>query len=168
MKLAEIGGDVEIVRDGEFDTLGLLTSPAHRLLVFVESAEWAERAAQATNVSCVLTTRALASQIPASLGVAAVEGPREAFYALHNRLVADAFYSAPFETTIATTARVSARAYVAPSTKERASAGAGSARRRPGPRVRRGRSASSSAPSRASVAHRCCRASSVASGSSSR
>lgn len=113
MKLVDIGGDVEIVRDGAFDTLGLLSSPAQRLLVFVESAEWADRAAQATNIACVVTTRELTSRIPASLGVAAAESPREAFYALHNRLVAEGFYAAPFETTIAATARVSARAYVA-------------------------------------------------------
>lgn len=113
MKLVDIGGDVEVVRDGAFETLGLLSSPAHRLLVFVESTEWAERVAQAKNITCVVTTRELTSRIPASLGVATAESPRLAFYALHNRLVAEAFYAAPFGTTIAATARVSARAYVA-------------------------------------------------------
>jgi UDP-3-O-[3-hydroxymyristoyl] glucosamine N-acyltransferase len=113
MKLVDIGGDVEVVRDGAFHTLGLLTSTAHGLLVFAESAEWADRAAQTKEVTCVMTTRELASRIPTNLGVATSESPREAFYALHNRLVAGGFYSAPFETTIARTARVHPRAYVA-------------------------------------------------------
>lgn len=113
MKLTEIGGDVEVVRDGAFETLGLLSSSAHGLLVFAESAEWADQAARTKSVACVMTTRELASRVPENLGVAITEHPRDAFYALHNRLVAEAFYAAPFDTTIDATACVHPRAYVA-------------------------------------------------------
>jgi UDP-3-O-[3-hydroxymyristoyl] glucosamine N-acyltransferase len=81
--------------------------------VFAESAEWLERAAQAKNVACVLTSRDLASRVPTEVGVAVAERPRDAFYALHNRLVLEGFYGAPFESTIAATSRVHPRAYVA-------------------------------------------------------
>ena len=113
MKLSEIGGDVEVVRDGAFETLGLLSSSARGLLVFAESAEWAERAAQMESVTCVVTTRELAPRVAGSAGVAITDHPREVFYALHNRLVTEAFYAAPFDTSIDATARVHPRAYVA-------------------------------------------------------
>ncbi|HEY8077285.1 MAG TPA: hypothetical protein VIF62_24330, partial [Labilithrix sp.] len=113
MRLAEIGGGLDVVRDAAFDTLGLLSSPATNLLVFVESADWADKAAQQENVACVLTTRELAARLPERIGVAAAPNPRAVFYALHNRLVDEGFYARYVATVIAASARVHPRSWVA-------------------------------------------------------
>lgn len=110
---AALGG-FDVLRDAEFATLGLLSNQSSGSLVFLENEGWEEELAVATpNVACVLTTARRAAEVPSGIGLAVAEKPRQAFYELHNRLVAAGFYWTPFATTIAGSAQVHPHAFVA-------------------------------------------------------
>jgi acyl-[acyl carrier protein]--UDP-N-acetylglucosamine O-acyltransferase len=115
-RLSDVAGIAafDIIRDGHFRTLGPATHAASGTLVFAEEERWITALHGATGVSSVITTAALAEQVPDGLGVAIAPSPRRAFFELHNHLaVTDGFYWSDFDTEIDPSARIHPRAFVA-------------------------------------------------------
>ncbi len=117
MKLIEIKDKVtiEVVRNGEFESLGLVTDSKPKQLVFIEDAKYLQSMLKNSNISSVVTTEELNSSIPEEVGVGIYKNPREVFYAIHNYLAEYTdFYGESFDTEIASTAKIHPTAYVAP------------------------------------------------------
>lgn len=116
MKLSEIprAFDLDVSRDGDFSSLGFVSYETAGLLVFLEDEKYLDELRANANVTCVVTTAALASKMPSSVGVAAAKSPRVSFYRFHNHLAMDTeFYWKSFKTEIAASAKIHPRAYVA-------------------------------------------------------
>ena len=116
MRLSEIANKipVEIVRDGEFESLGLMTYDNPRQLGYIEDAKYLPALVTKPNVACVIGTQDLASLVPQRIGLAVSEIPRKAFFEIHNYLAQNTdFYWKSFDTKIAGTARIHPTAYVA-------------------------------------------------------
>jgi UDP-3-O-[3-hydroxymyristoyl] glucosamine N-acyltransferase len=116
MKLSELTekGDLELVIDGEFQSLGKLSYNYHDQLVFIEDAKYIAGLLKKNNVSSVITTKEMVSSIPKGLGIAYSKSPRISFYAIHDYLAKETdFYWKNFKTKVASTAIIHHTAYVA-------------------------------------------------------
>lgn len=113
MKLSELSAPLRIVRDGAFASLGFVSYTTDALLVFIESEEYLAELARNPKITAVITSEALADKIPASMALAISAQPRADFYAIHSGLAATDFYWPSFDSTIAASAKVHPRAYVA-------------------------------------------------------
>ena len=102
---------IKVVRDGEFETLGLLSYQNNKMLVFVEQEKFIPLINK-NYVSCVLCTPDLLQSIEKEISVATSESPRKAFYEIHNSLVENRFYPQPHQTYISCTAKIDNRAFV--------------------------------------------------------
>jgi UDP-3-O-[3-hydroxymyristoyl] glucosamine N-acyltransferase len=87
MRLADYVDAEALARDGVFETLGHVESPAPGTLAFCDKPAYVAKAAANGNVSCVLTTADLVDRTDPRQGVAVCTDPRTAFYRLHNRLL---------------------------------------------------------------------------------
>jgi UDP-3-O-[3-hydroxymyristoyl] glucosamine N-acyltransferase len=106
--------ELELVRDGEFASLGFVTHNSPRQLVYIENSKYIPIMLKNLNISCVITTRELTSPIPQELGIGISSNPRKLFYEIHNYLARDTdFYWKPFKTEIARSARIHSTAYIA-------------------------------------------------------
>ena len=118
MRLSEVAerAPLRVVRDAEFDDLALLgVATSGRMLVYAGDARALERLAKTSAAVAIVTTAELAGAVPSSLGLAVADHPEAAFYDLHRWLHASSgFYWSDFATVIDASARVQARAYVAP------------------------------------------------------
>ena len=117
MRLSEVAARAALrfVRDAEFDDLALLGASTGRVLVYAGDARALERLAKTSAAVAIVTTAELAGAVPSSLGLAVADHPEAAFYDLHRWLHASSgFYWSDFATVIDPSARVHARAYVAP------------------------------------------------------
>jgi UDP-3-O-[3-hydroxymyristoyl] glucosamine N-acyltransferase len=84
------------------------------MLVFVESESFLPKIAGNRQVSCVITTRKLAANVPETHGVGVSDYPRSAFYELHNHLTLNTdFYWTDFPSEISEEAMIAPNAYVA-------------------------------------------------------
>lgn len=113
MRLSELGAELDVVRDAEFDALGLVSHATERMLVFLEAERYLPALLASDKVACVIASPALRDAVPERLGLALSAAPRRSFIKLHNRLAASDFYLERFETEIDPSARVHPRAYVA-------------------------------------------------------
>ena len=116
MQLSDISEivPVNIEKNGEFLSLGLLSYNASKMLVFLESEVYLPRILTNHNVQCVITTPILASKLPKQLGIAIAPDPREAFYKLHNFLATHTnFYWTDFSSEISDEAMIHPNAYIA-------------------------------------------------------
>jgi UDP-3-O-[3-hydroxymyristoyl] glucosamine N-acyltransferase len=117
MRLSEIAPFLEatVVRDAEFSNLGFLFDDLPDRLIFVESPQFVEAARKARGVVCVVCTRELVPSFSGAVGLAISAEPKLAFFRLQQFLVERTeFYGAPFPTVIDPSARVHARAWIAP------------------------------------------------------
>jgi UDP-3-O-[3-hydroxymyristoyl] glucosamine N-acyltransferase len=106
---------VRIVRDGQFETLGLLSHHGTGVLAGYYDAHCVHELKRNSDLTCLITNSELAPDVPEHMGLAVSEEPKETFYALHDHLRARTnFYWKDFQTEIAATARVHDSAYVAP------------------------------------------------------
>jgi UDP-3-O-[3-hydroxymyristoyl] glucosamine N-acyltransferase len=106
--------DASVQRDGAFASLGFVSHAYPEMLIFLEHERFLDAAVANRNVRCVLTTRELATRVPAEWGVAMSAAPRRAFYDLHARLVRETdFYGATSNTVVAASARIHPAAVVA-------------------------------------------------------
>jgi UDP-3-O-[3-hydroxymyristoyl] glucosamine N-acyltransferase len=104
------------VRDGQFETLGLLSHHGNGVLAGYYDADFIHELKRNPDLTCLIATAELASDIPEHMGLAVAEQPKETFYALHEYLRTQTdFYWKEFQTEIAATACVHESAYVAPS-----------------------------------------------------
>jgi UDP-3-O-[3-hydroxymyristoyl] glucosamine N-acyltransferase len=117
MKLQEITKilPVEVKRDAEFGSVGLITYEKANMLVFIERDEFLDQLFGNPNVSCVITTKDLAAILPNKYGILISSNPRKSFYQLHNYLaLKTSFYWKDFTSNISTDARIYPNAYIAP------------------------------------------------------
>jgi len=87
MRLSDIAikGEFIVERDGQFDVLGLLDSPTTLdILVFVSDVRFVRQFGK--NVTCVICSPDVISQIPENLGVLTTKHPKQFFYELHNSI----------------------------------------------------------------------------------
>ncbi|PKO22881.1 MAG: UDP-3-O-(3-hydroxymyristoyl)glucosamine N-acyltransferase [Chloroflexi bacterium HGW-Chloroflexi-1] len=116
MRLSELTGivPVEVVRDGPISALGFVTHPGNDMLVFLESDRFLAQMLANPRVTGVITTEALAGQLPANVGLALSQNPRRDFYRFHNHLAEHTeFYWHDFPMEIAADAQISPAAHVA-------------------------------------------------------
>jgi UDP-3-O-[3-hydroxymyristoyl] glucosamine N-acyltransferase len=117
MRLSDIAGIVglEVIRDGEFKALGLLSYKCDLLIVQLYDAKYAGAIKQNSSISCVITTKALVEKIPEHVAVAISNDPSVAFYALHGHLIRQAnfYWGDHFDSDIAASAKIHEAAYVA-------------------------------------------------------
>ncbi|HEY6389768.1 MAG TPA: hypothetical protein VIX89_00745 [Bryobacteraceae bacterium] len=106
-------GAADLVRDGEFQTLGFLSHPYRGMLVFVESSRFLARLGRTPEAVCAITTPDLAGKMDFTGGHATSENPRRSFHLIHSHLAAQGFYWTDFDTEIHPTACIHPRAYVA-------------------------------------------------------
>ncbi|MDP2996347.1 MAG: UDP-3-O-(3-hydroxymyristoyl)glucosamine N-acyltransferase [Bryobacterales bacterium] len=107
---------LEVVRDGEFESLGLLSYDGPKLLVTLYDARFLRRELlQNPHIACVITTPELAPLMPEALGVAIAGDPKRSFYEVHEYLLrCTDFYWKDFPTEISPEARVHPGAWIAP------------------------------------------------------
>jgi UDP-3-O-[3-hydroxymyristoyl] glucosamine N-acyltransferase len=117
MWLSEIAqiANVSVVRDGEFNNLGLLSHRDGRVLAGYYEQRF-ERFLQTPGLACVISSRELAPHVPIEIGLAIAHDVKLSFYGLHEYLCGDTgFYWKDFKTDIAADARIHESAYIAPS-----------------------------------------------------
>ncbi len=116
MRLSEVKAktSTEVVRDGEFESLGLITGSKPKQLGFIEDAKYLPELLSKTNITCVISTPSLVSSVPERLGVGVSNNPRKTFYEIHNYLAKEThFYGKSFNTEIAPSAKIHPTAYIA-------------------------------------------------------
>ena len=84
-----------IVRDADFTSLGYVDAAAAGTLVFSDAIKYVRQACQNASVTCLITTPALADSAASIQGLLISETPRDVFYQLHERWVAEARYQCP-------------------------------------------------------------------------
>ena len=115
MLLSEVSnvGGADLVRDGEFQTLGFLSYPHSGMLVFVESSRFLAKLRRTPEAVCVIITPDLAANLKFAGGWAISENPRRSFHLIHTHLAAQGFYWTDFDTEIHPSACIHPRAFVA-------------------------------------------------------
>ncbi len=115
MKLSELNiRNVLVIKDGEFNSLGLLSHKENKMLVCLYSKDYLQQLLSNPNINCVITTADLAEFIPKDKGLVINENPLELFYIVHHYL-ADftEFYWTNFKTTIGNNCQIHERSYIA-------------------------------------------------------
>ncbi len=79
----------QLLRDGEFESLGHANCGYDNVLVYCETVHYVKIANNNPNVSCVITNNSLADTVSSDKGVVISESPRYSFYELHEALVQD-------------------------------------------------------------------------------
>ena len=116
MRLSEIcrGFPVEVRRDAEIASLGLVEIPLEYRFVFVLSEPLLGKGREIGGVAAVLTGQDLAGRVGNEFGLVVSEDPRRTFVELHNRLSSTEFYASPGPTKIDSSAQVHPGAIVSP------------------------------------------------------
>lgn len=116
MKLTDLLGKVqgiEVYRDGEFDSLGLMISdPDLRLLSFIEKEEYINHLSKSVN--CIITTKEVAALVPEKYGVIIWNQPRIDFFTLHNYLAKNEknYVNSRYETVIGNNCKIARNAVI--------------------------------------------------------
>jgi UDP-3-O-[3-hydroxymyristoyl] glucosamine N-acyltransferase len=116
VKLSEVAdvASLELERDGEFRSLGLLFHDTPGLLVCLYDGKARRRVAANDAVSCVIAAPELRAAVPDRLGLALAEAPREAFLDVHRHLGSETdFYGTDAPSQVSPDAHVHPAAYVA-------------------------------------------------------
>jgi UDP-3-O-[3-hydroxymyristoyl] glucosamine N-acyltransferase len=117
MRLSQLTDVVSmnILRDGEFGSLGLLSHDADNMLVGFYDPDYFDQLVGNDHVTCVITNPDLAPRLPSHLAVAVCDDPKTIFYQIHSYLFNQTdFYWTDFDSDISPEAIVHERAYVAP------------------------------------------------------
>lgn len=105
---------VEIVRDGEFNSLGFVTHKQIAMLAFIEDPNYLPAMLAHGGITCVITAPQFVEDMPAGWGVAIAESPRRAFYEFHNWLARKTeFYWRTVPSEISNDARIHSTACIA-------------------------------------------------------
>jgi UDP-3-O-[3-hydroxymyristoyl] glucosamine N-acyltransferase len=116
VRLAHVAdvASLNVVRDGEFNALGLLFHGTPGLLVCLYDSKARRQVAANGAVSCVIADPQLAPSVPDRVGLALAESPREAFLELHRHLGSETdFYGSDTPSRVSPAARVDPAAHVA-------------------------------------------------------
>ena len=116
MRLASLAAElpIEVLRDADFRSLGLLSLSGPAMLACLYDARAARHLRTNPDLACVITAPALAADVPDHLGVAVGDPPRDAFHDIQRHLgSATDFYGADAPSDIAPDARIDADASIA-------------------------------------------------------
>lgn len=116
MLLSEITREIpiRIIRDGEFESLGLLSHTARKMLVVLYDLNYLDVLKKNRNISCVVTSDPIVELIPPELSVAVSDNPQMTFYNIHTYLFKYTdFYWKDFRTEISPNANVHEKSYIA-------------------------------------------------------
>lgn len=118
MKLSALKtiGNLEIIRDGDFSSLGVIPQKKPGMLSFVDDSEKAVNNAIPANVSCLIIRRDLSVRLPYNdhIALAFSDNPKESFFTIHNFLVRNSeFYGAPFPVKIGKNSIIHPTAFIA-------------------------------------------------------
>lgn len=102
------------LRDGEFDNAGKASSLAPRLVVPLSDITYLDGIQAQPHIVGVITTQALADQVPAPLLLATAANPKKAIIALHETLVDTGHYAQKNPSVVDASAEVHPTAYIAP------------------------------------------------------
>jgi UDP-3-O-[3-hydroxymyristoyl] glucosamine N-acyltransferase len=106
---------LDVVRDGDFESIGLLSVRIPGLLACLHDPRARKDAQSNRDLCCVITSPTLADVVPAHLGLAVAVAPRDRFLEAQRHLGTNtAFFGEDAPTEIAPTARVDSAAIVAP------------------------------------------------------
>lgn len=119
MKLSDITlfvGNLKVVRDAEFNQLGMATSDYSNfgVLTFLNNVKYSDLLKDNKSVSCVVTTKDLVEKfIDTKLGIVVTENPKKAFYTIHNYMVENELYWRKFANEIDSSSLISPNAIIA-------------------------------------------------------
>jgi UDP-3-O-[3-hydroxymyristoyl] glucosamine N-acyltransferase len=117
VRLTEAAGvaGFDVVRDGDFATLGLLSHRLPGMLVCAwEPGALGRELPSNPAIACVVATPALAPEVPSRCGLAVAADPVRSFFDLHAHLCRGGFYGADEPTVVSPEARIHPAATVAP------------------------------------------------------
>ena len=117
MKLSDFHQYIDIVRDGEFDTLGYVDSTTNCTAAYCDTVHYLEKANQNDNITSLITTKSLAKRTVPKKGLAISPNPRVAFYRLHEWMLLNSHYSLGFEYGIGKDCTIHPSAIVSKRTK---------------------------------------------------
>lgn len=89
MRLSELEKTgARVLRDGEYDRLGLATErfPNEKVLTFCADLKYLSSATGNPSVTCLITTETIAGSVPENLGVIIAEAPKTFYYETHNHI----------------------------------------------------------------------------------
>ena len=116
VRLSELPSAVplEIVRDGDFLSLGLLSLRSPGMLACLHDAKALHECESNPDLACVITSPELAGSVPSHLGVALSDAPRATFVDVQRHLgMKTGFYGADAATEVSPDAVIDERAVVA-------------------------------------------------------
>jgi UDP-3-O-[3-hydroxymyristoyl] glucosamine N-acyltransferase len=106
---------INILQDGEFLSLGLLSHNCDKMLVGLYDLGYLRKLVANRIITCVITTHDIAKQLPKHLAIAISDDPKTVFYQIHDYLARETdFYWKEFDSEISSDAVIHERAYVAP------------------------------------------------------
>jgi UDP-3-O-[3-hydroxymyristoyl] glucosamine N-acyltransferase len=116
MLLSEVkdAGDLTVIREGAFDSLGFLDLDEPNMLVCWYDEDFLEMLLGNKDVTCVITREAFVDRVPDHLGVALAERPMWALFAIHEYLIQKRYYWTDFDTEVAPDAVIHPTASIAP------------------------------------------------------
>ena len=107
--------DINISRDGHFESLGMIDRSLENVLVFLEGRRFLPLINTSTNITCVITTEDLVREIDREIGVCVSPTPKKTFFEVHQWLSENtSFYWEGFESEIADDVSIHPSAVVAP------------------------------------------------------
>ena len=105
---------INILQDGEFLSLGLLSHNCDKMLVGLYDPGYLRKLLANLSITCVITTHDIAKQLPKHLAIAISDDPKTVFYQIHDYLARETdFYWKEFVSEISPAAAIHERAYVA-------------------------------------------------------
>jgi UDP-3-O-[3-hydroxymyristoyl] glucosamine N-acyltransferase len=97
MMLSAYYSENNVLRDGEFITLGYVDSPIKGTLTYCDNILYLEKAKKNINANCIITTHDLAKHEMPDKGVLISPNPRNTFYKLHQLLLQKGNYGLTLE-----------------------------------------------------------------------
>lgn len=107
MKLSELNIG-EIIRDSEFDWLGLTAEEyeGRKVLTFLNDEKYIKEIVENETVTSVITTKEIGEKLNNKYGVIICTNPKKTFFELHNFLVEKNFYKKNFKSKISKNSRI--------------------------------------------------------------
>ncbi len=114
MKLSELNIG-EVIRDSEFDWLGLTAEEyeGRKVLTFLNDEKYIEEVIKNKSITSIITTLKIADKIKnLNIGILISKNPKKDFFELHNKLVEENFYFIKEENKISSKALISSKATI--------------------------------------------------------
>jgi len=92
---------MKIIKDGEFNSLGLLSHNGQKMLVGMYDSSYLHKLLANRHISCVITTYDITKQLPKHMAMAICDDPKTVFYQIHDYLARQTeFYWKDFDSEI--------------------------------------------------------------------